>query len=266
MNNSNLRKIPYDFHIHTAWSHCAEPENTVANIIETAQWLNLDTIALTDHYFQEPYQTWVLYKDRNHLMINAIRETLAQTDTGDLNVLVGCEADCIGVGVFTIDEAMASTLDMVALSPTHFHNMKEQSIHLSDAEKATLIIDRTMPALALPWVDVIPHPFWVPGHGFGTHEFFIDDIDHKILREMGELALQNHIAMEINLNSMSYEDYQRPMRRVVQLWREMGLKFSRGSDAHSLDAMDKDNIEDDVLISLDLTPEDFITPNWFKHN
>ena len=70
--------------------------------------------------------------------------------------------------------------------------------------------------------------------------------------------------MEINLNSLSYEDYQRPMRRVVEIWREMGVKFSRGSDAHALDTMDRDNIEDDVLVSFDLTQENFITPDWFK--
>ena len=48
------RKIPYDFHIHTAWSHCADRENTLENIIETAQWLGLKTIALTDHYLKTP--------------------------------------------------------------------------------------------------------------------------------------------------------------------------------------------------------------------
>jgi histidinol phosphatase-like PHP family hydrolase len=258
------RKIPYDFHIHTVWSHCADRENTLENIIETAQWLGLKTIAFTDHYFQDPYQSWVLYENCNHVMIAEIRESLSKIDTGDLNILVGCEADCIGVGKFTIDESRAKELDLVTLSTSHFHNMKENIDQYTDQQKSKMIIDRTLPALELPWVHILPHPFWIPLHGFGTHEFFIDMIEDKIIQEMGELAIKNQIAMEINLNSLSYEDYQRPMRRVVEIWREMGVMFSRGSDAHALDTMDRDNIEDDVLVSFDLTAENFITPDWFK--
>ena len=227
------RKIPYDFHIHTVWSHCADRENTLENIIETAQWLGLKTIAFTDHYFQDQYQSWVLYENCNHVMIAEIRESLKE-------------------------------LDLVNLSTSHFHNMKENSNQYSDQQKSKMIIDRTLPALELPWVHILPHPFWVPTHGFGTHEFFIDMIEDKIIQEMGELAIKNKIAMEINLNSLSYEDYQRPMRRVVEIWREMGVMFSRGSDAHALDTMDRDNIEDDVLVSFDLCAENFITPDWFK--
>ena len=264
---TNSRKIPYDFHVHTAWSHCAEPENTIANLVETAEWLNLDTIALTDHYFQDPFQGWVLYEDRNHVMIEATRKALAKVDTSKVKVLVGCEADCLDVGVFTIDETMAKTLDMVSLSPTHFHKIrKKDQSQFTDFDRAKLIIDRTLSALELPWVHIMPHPLWVPIHGFGSHEIFIDIIDDNVLRTMGELAIKNKIAMEINLNSLSYEDYQRPMRRVVELWREMGVMFSRGSDAHSLDAMDRDNIEDDVLVSFDLEAHHFITPEWFKNN
>lgn len=260
------RKIPYDFHIHTVWSHCASRDNTVANLIEEAALLNLDTIAFTDHYFQDIFQGWVLYENRNQVMIEATRQSLTEVQSDKVNVLVGCEADCLGVGKFTISEEVAKTLDMVSLSPTHFHTLRREEQNLmSDQKKANMIVEWTLPALHLPWVHIMPHPLWVPVHGLGNHELFIDLMNEKDLIEMGELSIKNKIAMEINLNSLSYEDYQRPMRRVIELWREMGVMFSRGSDAHSLDALDKDNIEDDVLVSYDLEPQHFITPEWFKN-
>jgi len=77
-------KYKTELHIHSVLSGCADVENTADNIVNLAQLLELDIIALSDHNAVENYPAFVeAAKESNILVVPAMEVTTAE----DIHVL-----------------------------------------------------------------------------------------------------------------------------------------------------------------------------------
>jgi len=115
--------ISHDLHIHTYLSSCCSDKDhhRPGPILALAEEMGLRTLGFADHLWMNPAVTpssW--YRPQDHTQVARLRADLAAVST-PLRVLVGCEADMISPGKFSITPAFAESLDFVLLAASHFH-------------------------------------------------------------------------------------------------------------------------------------------------
>ena len=246
MNNAPIF-LKCDFHIHTYMSECAKREMLPNLILEKADIFEIEYIGITDHYksFSNPK------------MIKAMKQELSKFECSQ-KVYVGCEADILGVGRHYISNELISELDYVAVSANHFHcasvdkpkNSKYQTI-------AQHHLDMFKYACSLKFVDIIVHPFFVFSNTFDPT--FLEYIDKDDLIDALKTAKENDIAMEISPRSLDPEQLYFKME-FYRLCKEVGLKFSIGSDAHRLETIGKTRNLQKMISDLDITEQEIWLP------
>ncbi|MGQ9454396.1 MAG: PHP domain-containing protein [Armatimonadota bacterium] len=213
-----------DLHVHTQYSVCARPEMQLQQIVDTAARRGIRFLGVTDHvdaYVGEE-------------VLGKIRGELGRLDAQvpGMSIFVGCEADILDIGKHVVTEDMKKSLDYVMVSANHFHDpavAQPKGDLPRDVGRHFLEMFRY--ACSLDFVDVVAHPLVVFPGTFAPECLFTlgnDDILEALC-----LARDNGIAMEISPRGL--EPDQLDFRvRFLSLCKEAGLKFSIGSDAHSL--------------------------------
>ena len=109
-----------DLHIHSRLSPCAnDPEQTGERILRYAQETGLNTICITDHFWDEKVEgatNW--YKAQNYAHISTIKP-LPQAE--GIRFLFGCEADLDKHLTLGISKECCDLFDFVVIPTTHFH-------------------------------------------------------------------------------------------------------------------------------------------------
>ncbi len=234
-------KITHDLHIHTYLSACckAKEQMTVANIIEAASELGLETIGFSDHvWMNEAIEPSGFYKSQGASQIARLRSDLAECKDIPLRISVGCEADTRAPGEFSITPEFAESLDHVLLSCSHFHMTRfvEQPADTAPASVAKHLIKFFTSGIRTGWATAIAHPF-LPVGDTARLDAILGSISEMEFKDVLGEAAERGVAIEIatgflpdpaNKETFSIET---PLR-MLALAKEVGCKFSFGSDAH----------------------------------
>ncbi len=254
---------PLDLHLHTWLSPCATPDRSLCSVdvyAAEAARLGLETIAITDHFALPSPALPDWYRGLGPGIIDQVARS-ASSVTNGVEILIGCEAEMLAPGAVTIDADFARTLDLVILAASHLHFEEiGPPAGSPPATVAAALMDFFAAAVALPYVDVVAHPFVIPHEPFGPAASYISLIEDDDFRRLASIAAANSVALEINGSMAARDDYRRLMPRFFQIAREEGVKFSVGSDAHSVKDMVHLESVRSLAVELGLCRDDFIHP------
>ena len=204
-----LDQIKGDLHIHTDYSHAVDP---LEHMVEKAVSMGHQYIAITDHSKGLAIAKGLSEK-RLAKLIKEI-ETL-DAEYPEVRVIKGTECDIKGDGSLDYSDDTLSQLDFVIASVhTGFQN---------DEEKLT---QRMVDAIHNPYVKAIGHP---TGRLIQRRSPYALDLDRVF-----DVAAEQNVFMEINGSPSRLDLTDVNARRA----KEMGVKLSLGSDAHSVSQME----------------------------
>ena len=228
-----------DLHVHTHLSPCGKPDATADALICRAREKGLSAIGFADHFTPRPVPGCTFY-DRQRIGILAdLRAEIAQTAVpGDIEVLVGVEADYTLAGKACLDREALRQADHVVCAASHFHLPAAPAPDDdSPRAKVDLLLRMAGEALCVPGVSIWAHPFdcsrmrpLVP---------IMQTADEDALAGLIALANERHIAIEVNGGPALYEDYQQATAPFFSLALEMGARFTITADAHHPDDFER---------------------------
>ena len=242
--------VNHDLHVHTYLSSCCvDKENqTPKKILALAEEIGLDAIGFLDHIWTntqlEP-SDW--YRSQDEQQITRLRHDLMSVSSS-VRVLIGCEADTVAPGKFSITQEFAESLDYVGLSCSHFHmnrfvqQPKDDSPRSLGKHLMTFFVSAARSGLAT----VIVHPFKPFGY-LDQYDSAIAALSDTELFDAFSVTAELDIAIEITTSFLppikekdgsaaSMWSIETPFR-ILSLAKAAGCKFCFGSDAHSLGAM-----------------------------
>ena len=236
----------YDLHIHTNLSSCAKPTAVAADYITRAKGMGLTAIAFTDHMWDSAVpgaSNW--YMPQNYAHICALKKELPPSDSS-LKILFGCECECDKFGTVGISEEVAAQLDILLVPHSHTH-MKDFTmpavLREDDAAHGKFLVEHFMHVINSPiakYITVIPHPF--AAVACPTAHNVLNTIPDAALEECCIAAREKNIALEINTSCFKAMDEEQMRNcayaRLFEIARRAGCRFTVGSDAHDIPAMD----------------------------
>ena len=233
----------HDLHIHTYLSNCSGDINqTPQNILNYAKNNNLNTICITDHYWDSsiPYNTgnnaW--YQNQN---FEHISQALPLPTAQGIRVLFGCEVEMGSNNELAIPEFRYKDFDFIIVSTTHFHLMAGKN--WDDVDEKKLIsnwIDRYDVVLnsKLPFNKVGLAHLATPHIYRKDRKTYLKILENLPLSELKRLFLktaQLGVGIELNGSMLSFADEEKDyVLRMFKVAKECGCKFYLGSDAHRL--------------------------------
>lgn len=239
--------INYDIHLHTYLSKCCQQKDmTPTNIVKNAEGMGLEMIGFSDHIWtNHDLKPNGFYQGMHENQITNLKKDLKEVDT-DLRILVGCEADTIAPGKFSITAKTAEDLDYVLLACNHLHihDLIAQVAGDTSREIAEHQLLMFMSGASSGLATSIVHSFTAPPPIFGK---VVDAIsDEEFLEAFGKAA-ENKVAIEITLGYLCGKHKDNPDAeysweldvpgRILTMAKKAGCKFTFGSDAHKLNYM-----------------------------
>jgi putative hydrolase len=183
-----------DLHIHCNYNDHSSKDLTIPNIVNKAESLGLERIALTEHVRKNSEWTKEYIGEINHY----IPKTRVKILKGfEAKILVDGEIDCPS-------EFLNNEYFIIASFHTRYN--KEEWY------------EALIKAIRNPNVDVI-------GHLAPEIDFRIHDSE---LRNIADLIVANGKKIEIN------SKYIRPPKEFLKIFNECGVEFHLGSDAHAI--------------------------------
>ena len=246
-----ITHIGHDLHIHTYLSTCCEDKvhQTPNQIIQRAKRLGLERIGFSDHLWQNPHlraSSW--YQPQNETRIVRLRQELASITT-DMRILVGCEADTVAPGRFSITKDFAETLDFTLLSCSHLHlkDIVEQPPNDTPKVIAAHLVKFFLSGVKSGLATIMAHPF-VPYGFINMFDGIIAALSDSELFDAFCLAEESGVGIEITAVFLPHVILRRVSRdnpslveplfsietpiRLLSIAKQAGCKFTFGSDAH----------------------------------
>jgi histidinol phosphatase-like PHP family hydrolase len=184
-----------DYHVHCSYNDHSAPDLTVKNVLKRAEKKGLQVIAFTEHV-----------RKTSEWIPDYLREIEEQAgSTSSVRVVAGFEAKILRDGSIDCPKEYAEKYFIVA------------SFHTKYADK-NVWMDALKTAISNPDVDVLGHLAPEDGFEIGTGE----------VRELAQLIVANDKVVELNAK------YHRPPKAWLQAFKDAGVRFNLGSDAHSL--------------------------------
>lgn len=234
-------KFDHDFHIHSKLSLCSgREEQTKENILKYAIDNNLNTICITDHFWDEavPGAWHDFYTVQNFPHISQIKP-LPQAE--GIRFLFGCETEMDKFSTVAVSKGKYDEFDFIVIPTTHFH-MRGLTVHEEDLatteKKVKIWLKRINDVLDLDL------PFHKVGFAHLTTALieperenllkFIEAIPEDELRATFKRVAEKGAGIELNRDGMNFtEDDAHIMLKPYRIAKEMGCKFFFGSDAHN---------------------------------
>jgi histidinol phosphatase-like PHP family hydrolase len=183
-----------DYHVHSNYNDHSAPDLTVKNVIDRASKVGLKTLAFTEHVRKT--SSWIP---------QYIHEIKTLSKGLKINVMTGFEAKILSDGSIDCLENYSKTYMIIA------------SFHTAYPDKK-IWTNALMKAIENPDVDIIGHLAPEPTFAMNSRE--VELLASKIF--------ENEKIIEINAK------YHRPPNDWIPIFRDKGVKFRLGSDAHSL--------------------------------
>jgi putative hydrolase len=208
-----------DYHIHSNYNDHSSPDLTIANVVSRAEKLNLHTIAFTEHV-----------RKTSKWLPEYLDEIESLSKGSPVKIIPGFEAKILADGSINCPEEYSKDYFLIA----SFHTLyNDKSVWLKALTNA----------IKNPNVDVI-------GHIAPEPTFRIESSE---VQDLASLIVKNKKIIEINAK------YHRPPPHWIVVFKQLGVKFHLGSDAHSLDEIAQfEKISE--LISLVLNHDPGCTP------
>jgi len=270
--------LDHDLHVHTYYSPCARREDaagrpaaTPQRYLERVDELGLRLLVFTDHFVEDPTTPEMaqFYKGSGPAILRDLRAELARLESPtDLQILIGCETETLAPGRPAISRSLAERLDFVLVPTTHYHLTgipQPRSFAPGDVAEHMLLMLESV--IKLGWVDAIAHPFDEREALVGDLRCIYDAMDKSHLDDILALAAENGTALEVNgsaLNSPNRPHYPAMYLPVVQRAKALGVRFTFGSDAHSLDMLGMSPENAAWFQEAGLTANDFVTPQVLR--
>lgn len=253
-----------DLHIHSKVSLCSDdPEQTNERILEYAVKNNLNTICLTDHFWDSDIKCisdMDFYRIQNFDYISRAKP-LPQAD--GIRFLFGCETEMdlnMNIG---ISKERFNSFDFVVIPTTHFHfaGLTIPEDRVSPRQKADFWLQKLNALLDkdLPFEKIgIAH--LTCGLIDRSREIFletINSIESDAMKAVFKKAAEKGVGIELNSDDMNFKDNEKDIvLRPYEAARDMGCKFYCGSDAHHPAGLDKaKDIFERAIDLLELTEE-----------
>lgn len=184
-----------DYHIHCSYNDHSAPDLTVPNVVRRAEQLGLQTVAFTEHVRKT--SEW----------IPSYLDEIARVSDGarGVKVIPGFEAKILRDGSIDCPDRYAEEYFVVA------------SFHTRYGDKQVWM-NALKTAISNPDVDVIGH--------LAPEDSFKVEADE--IAELGRMLTDSGKKVELNAK------YHRPPPQWIQAFRDSGVKFHLGSDAHRL--------------------------------
>jgi putative hydrolase len=215
----NAMNLREDYHIHSNYNDHSSPDLTIANVVRLAEKLNLHTIAFTEHVIKT--STWVP---------EYLSEIELFSKGSPVKIIPGFEAKILADGSINCPEEYSKDYFLIASFHTLYNDKK-------------IWVNALRNAIKNPNVDVIGHIAPEPTFRMELCE----------VQDLASLIVKNRKIIEINAK------YHRPPREWILLFKQLGVKFHLGSDAHRLEEIGHfENISD--LISLVLEHDPGVMP------
>lgn len=205
----SLEDIRGNLHTHTTFT---DGRNSLEEMARAAKDRGYDYLAVTDHS-KRLAMTGGLDEKR-------LREQMEEIDRfndelGGITLLKGIEVDILEDGSLDLSDDVLGDLDLVICSVHHKFDLSEKNQ-----------TERVLKALDNPHVNGVAHP---TGRMIGSREPFAIDIQRVM-----EAANENGCFLELNANPerLDLGDIN------CKVAKEMGVKLSIATDAHSVDDLD----------------------------
>ncbi|MBQ2940928.1 MAG: PHP domain-containing protein [Clostridia bacterium] len=234
-------KFNHDLHIHSKLSLCSgREEQTKENILKYAIDNGLDTICITDHFWDEAVSgAWHdFYTVQNFPHISKIKP-LPQAE--GVRFLFGCETEMDKFSTVAVSKEKYDEFDFIVIPTTHFHmrslTVAEEDL-LTTEKKVNIWLKRINDVLKMDL------PFHKVGFAHLTTALiepersnllkFIEAIPEDEMRETFRRVAEKGAGIELNRDGMNFtEDDADIMLKPYRIAKEEGCKFYFGSDAHN---------------------------------
>lgn len=240
----------HDLHIHTYLSNCSKDINqTPENILKYAKNNNLNTICITDHYWDSviPYNTvdnsW--YQNQNFEHISKIKPLPKEQG---IRVLFGCEVEMGSNNEIAIPEFRYKDFDFIIVSTTHFHLMSGK---LWDGVDKFRLVDNWIKRFDVVLDSDLPFGKVGLAHLATPHiyrkdrEIYKEILNSIPLAELERLfykSAKKGVGIELNSSTLSFKDDEADVvLRMFKVAKDCGCKFYLGSDAHKLNNFNQVN-------------------------
>jgi len=224
-----------DLHIHTVYSGHSAPDMTVKNIINKAEELDLDEIAITEHSFD-----WHLGPKGNFDLIRSEVDAI----NSDLTIHVGMEIDpdSNNIGKLVFEDFDKKKLYPLLVGTHGFPGIARgwhEKFQMTSLEKKFVYstwFTMMEKIIARGIIDILAHP----GRLIMQNEI-IKEFDSTVLKDFERLfsiMKENHTAFEINeslFRRFPTERLRESYKNLIRLAISSNLKITYGSDAHSLE-------------------------------
>lgn len=243
----------HDLHIHSQLSLCSgDPEQTPENILRYALDNGLDTVCLTDHYWDENVpgaSEWYGIQDFGH-----IAQALPLPQADGVRFLFGCETDLRADLTLGVSPALYDRFDFIIIPTTHLHMNGFTCRGDEDAaERAKLWISRLDAVLNMDL------PFYKVGIAHLTCELMNRENPLETLKMLTEddyaplfrKAAKLGVGIELNFSADGLtEETEEPILRPYRAAKAEGCKFYFGSDAHHPRELAKEKKNAEKIIDL----------------
>jgi len=258
----------HDFHVHTAYSPCARDKSqaTPLGMIKEAERLSIKTIGLSDHFAQFPPYPLPKWENSGKEMVESLRQDIQRIST-PIQILIGVESDLLEEGKLSITKAYAANLDYVIISASHFHlpGIKKPT-STKGVSIAEHYVNMLKAALEFDFISIIAHPFKTPKNAWGSPMEYMKYVPTRELYEIADKAKQQKIAMEINGHLGQDQEYFESIKSFISICKEVGTRFSYGSDAHHKNDLHPSPEIIRTIKELNLEYEDFLTTDELIDN
>ncbi len=241
-------KIQHDVHMHTYLSRCSnDPDFLPPVIIDRSKNNGIKLLGFTDHMWDKsmPGGDNDVYRYQDFEHVRKIQDLMPENIEG-IKILFGCETEYYGKGRIGISRETADKFDYV-IAPTN-HTLtfyaKEEGLKTA-SDIAGELVKRLREVLSFDVATGICHPM-LPLGFFDIGDEIFKSISNEEFNECFSMAKEKRVSLEINsctfpgiydrgTNGFTDETYL----RFFTLAKEAGCKFHFGSDAHSIEDIDR---------------------------
>lgn len=269
--------VNHDIHVHTYLSSCASKDAFMADYINTAKELGIETIGFTDHCWDENIagaSDW--YKPQTYKRLEERKAQLKEMDTQGINVLLGAEGE-YAKEILCITEDALNFTDYIIVPHSHTH-MKGIVISEECADNPNLHAKYLLNSfLSLCGHEKrnlffgIAHPMYPIGKNLAAAEEIYSYISDDNLKECAIAAKEAAITLELNLsvakNIMKESKETTCYHRFFEICQKAGCELFMGSDAHSISAFkERHDEKNSAMQYFNMAENDFTIAKLRKQN
>ena len=215
----------FDLHTHTTYS---DGRVSIEDLIMHGEALELDAMAITDHLFPEKGAF--------------LDEMVAKVQEGRKRVhyllLAGVEGTILDVdGSVSVDEASRAKIDICLVDVSDFTKGIYKNPPATPAKQVENFVTAMLNMCQNPVVDVVAHPF---NMGRTKPPLMLESISLRDYRRVARAFADHKKYFEV-MNNMWWWFPNVPPRHfkeryldVIRIFRDEGVRFSIGSDSHSV--------------------------------